>query len=659
MSQKVYALLVGINDYAPEVGKLAGCLNDVDHFHAYLSGSFDKANLAVEVLKDSDATRDNIIKQFRNHLGKAKADDVVVFQYCGHGARWASAKAFREFYPDGKDEGLVCIDSRQPGGFDLADKELAVLLAEVAKNNPHLAVILDCCHSGSGTRDVDAFRGLTPRLTHEVSAERPLDSYVDGYYAKLNQKKESLFIPTSKHILLAACERTQLAQESPDNSGVFTSTLVEVLDKSGSDLTYADLFVRCRAAVRTRADNQNPQFEALENFNSWSGFLGRKASHTARRFSVYFEKDSQSWKIDCGAIHGVPTEPEKTVALALYPENDQARLAGNATTIQVGPQKSELQLGFKSDESVRYRAEITSLPAPPMPVYFKGEAKIKDLLQKALEQDGSVNVMFTDIEEAARYALSAEAGKLLLKQREMDVLIQGVEVNDSKPEDSATLMLSILKPVVRWERSLALQNQRTQMDPSLVDFIFAEQLDNGQEHVYPAGEIILDFVKSGSRWKEIRGKFKARNRTPQTLHFVLAYFSTSYGIHILRNDPVNPSDEYVTLWGEDPKDYFYLEDEDNESIENFKLIVSTEKVDDFLLSQDDLEMGKIASLARAIGSVKPMNKMVHQNEWFTKNCRVKVVRQLDQVSAKDSSLAKGRIVVKGQIGRASCRERVW
>ena len=645
MANTLYALLVGINDYAPEVGKLAGCLNDVDHFHAYLSDNFDKANLAVEVLKDSDATRDNIIDMFRTHLGKAKAGDVAVFQYCGHGARWASAKAFREFYPDGKDEGLVCIDSRRPGGFDLADKELALLLAEAAKNNPHLAVILDCCHSGSGTRGVDAFRGLKPRVTHEVSAERPLESYVDGYYAKLNQKKESLFIPTSKHILLAACERTQLAQEAPDNSGVFTSTLVEVLGKSGSDLTYADLFVRCRAAVRTRADNQNPQFEAYENFNAWSGFLGRKASHAARRFSVYF--DQGSWKVECGAIHGVPTEPGKSVALALYPENDQARLAGNATTIQVGPQKSELQLAFKSDESVRYRAEITSLPVAPMPVYFKGKAKTKDFLQKALAADGSVNVMFTEIEKAARYALSVEGGKLLLKQRETDVLIQGIEVNDRKPEDSARLMLCVLKQVVQWERSLALENQRTQMDPSLVDFTFAEQLDNGTEHVYPAGEIILDFVKSGSQWKEIRGKFKARNRMRQTLHFVLAYFSTSYGIHILRNDPVDPGEEYVALWGEDPKDYFYLEDENNESIENFKLIVSTEKVDDFLLSQDDLEMGKIASSARAIGSVKPMKKMVHQNEWFTKNCRIKVVRQLDRVSAKNSSLAKGKIVVKG------------
>ena len=351
MPSQLYALLVGINDYPPEVGKLAGCLNDVDHLHSYLTGSFDKANLAVEVLKDSDATRTNVIKQFRSHLGKAREGDVALFHYCGHGARWASARAFREFYPDGKDEGLVCIDSRRHGGFDLADKELAILISEVAKNDPHVAVILDCCHSGSGTRGADAFRGLRARLTDEVLDERPLDSYLDGYYARLQQKNQELFIPSSKHILLAACERTQLAQESPDRSGVFTSTLVEVLNKSGGDLTYADLFLRCRAAVRTRADNQNPQFEAHDNFNSGSGFLGRKASFIRHRYSVYFDKGI--WTMECGAIHGVPTEPQKTVALALYPEDDQARLAGTATTVQVGPQKSKLQLSFESDESTR------------------------------------------------------------------------------------------------------------------------------------------------------------------------------------------------------------------------------------------------------------------------------------------------------------------
>ena len=92
MSRGIFALLVGINDYSPDVGKLSGSLNDVEHFHGYLTDNFDRSRLHIEVLKDADATRPNIIEQFRSHLCKAKADDVVVFQYCGHGARWKSAK---------------------------------------------------------------------------------------------------------------------------------------------------------------------------------------------------------------------------------------------------------------------------------------------------------------------------------------------------------------------------------------------------------------------------------------------------------------------------------------------------------------------------------------------------------------------------------------
>jgi hypothetical protein len=313
----LYALLVGINDYR-DVPKLAGCLNDVDHVHAHLRATCDQSALAVEVLKDDDATRDNIVRQFRAHLGKARDGDVALFQFCGHGARWASAKEFREFYPDGKDEGLVCVDSRRPGGFDLADKELAVLIGEVARHRPHVAVLLDCCHSGSGTRSADAFGGLRPRLTHEVPTERPLDSYLDGYYTTLLRKQAPLSIPAASHLLLAACERTQLAQESPqDKSGVFTSTLLEVLEASGGTLSYADLFVRCRAAVRRRALDQNPQFEAFGDFNAHSGFLGRSVTAIGRRYSAYFERGG--WKVECGAVHGVPSDPEKVVTLALYP----------------------------------------------------------------------------------------------------------------------------------------------------------------------------------------------------------------------------------------------------------------------------------------------------------------------------------------------------
>ena len=263
--------------------------------------------MAVEILKDGEATRANIIGRFRLHLGQARSGDVALFQFCGHGARWASSAAFRESFPDGRDEGLVCSDSRRPGGYDLADKELAVLIGEVAANQAETVVLLDCCHSGSATRSAERRRDLKPRLTQEVTTERPLETYLDGHYARLRDAGASLFVPAGRHILLAACERGQLAQEAPGH-GLFTSALVDVLETSGGGISYADLFVRCRAAVRARAYDQDPQFEAYDRFDAGAGFLGRPMTHAGR--GRYLARcDLGAWTVECGAITGLPSEP--------------------------------------------------------------------------------------------------------------------------------------------------------------------------------------------------------------------------------------------------------------------------------------------------------------------------------------------------------------
>jgi len=220
MVNRVYALLVGVNDYGPDIEPLDGCRNDVDLMHDYLRRQVDPAALAVAVLEDGAATRANIIGLFRSHLGQARSGDVALLQFCGHGARWASSAAFRDAFPDGRDEGLVCADSRRPGGYDLADKELAVLIGEVAANQAETVVLLDCCHSGSTTRSVGAARHLKARLNDEVTTERSLETYLDGHYARLRDAGACLCVPAGRHILLAACERGQL---------------------------------RCRAAVRARA----------------------------------------------------------------------------------------------------------------------------------------------------------------------------------------------------------------------------------------------------------------------------------------------------------------------------------------------------------------------------------------------------------------------
>lgn len=646
MSNRIFALLVGINDYPSHVGRLSGCLNDVDHFFDYLTANFDRNALSIETLKDADATRQNIIDQFRDHLGKAGKDDIVLFQYCGHGARCKSASAFKKFFPDGKDEGLVCADSRDSGGFDLADKELAILLAEVAANDPHIAVILDCCHSGSATRSADDFTQLKARQTHEVFEERPLESYLDGHYSTLLKQGDSLAIPASRHILLAACMRIQKAWEGKDHSGVFTSTMLDVLAKSGPDISYADLFVRCRAMVRKRADNQDPQFETYRSFNAYGGFLGGQDSHTARRYSVYFEDNS--WHVDCGALHGLPSDTDRTVELALYSESDQSHLAGHATTTQVGAQKSELELlDIDADTFDRYQAEITSLPVPPLAVHLAGDAEGTESFHEFLNasEDDSLGVSFSTEPEGTRYVLRAENKCYLLELRETDKLIQG---SKGYTQQSADYMFSILKKVAAWERATQLQNQSTKMDPECVQFKFSQVLDDGQQHEYPGGEITLDIDEEN----EVSGKLKANNLSQQPLHFALVYFAEDYRIMPVYNERVERTESDISFMFDNGGDTVHLsldESEGDDAIHTFKLIVSTEKVDDFLLLQEPIELGEIVEprSTRGVSFGPSRKKIVHKNEWFTKDLHLKLVRQLDRVTANDAALANRQITVKG------------
>lgn len=55
MPNRLFGLLVGVNDYGPGVGSLAGCLNDVDRLREYLEGHVDRGVLALEVLRDRDS----------------------------------------------------------------------------------------------------------------------------------------------------------------------------------------------------------------------------------------------------------------------------------------------------------------------------------------------------------------------------------------------------------------------------------------------------------------------------------------------------------------------------------------------------------------------------------------------------------------------------
>ena len=609
--KKIFALFVGIDEYAGPVSALSGSVNDAGRFSLYVEETYGNSmQLCMETLKNCEATRENIIRGFREHLGKARKNDVVLFYYSGHGSRQPSAPEFKEFFPEGVDETLVCFDSRTPGGQDLADKEIAILLSEVAKCHPHIAVILDCCHSGSATREGDNNAKAKNIDTRETS--RLLESYLDGIHTR-----QSLNIPTSPHALLAACKREQLAWEI-NGQGVFTATLLEVLKKSGTSISYADAFIRCRYAIRKLAYNQIPQFESYGGFNAYSTFLEGTPIGKVPRCTVFFEDNA--WKMNMGALHGIPTDPKKSTKLVVY-QKDSSNEIGHAETIAVNAHISKLELDFAGDMNSLYKAEIRYFPLPPLPVYLEGDKTGKEQLEKALES--FPDIVFVDAQKEAHYRLSALHDKYLLFHLDACQLVEGVEGYSS---ESARYILADVEHIRRWEYSLELQNHGTNFEVDKdVDFRFVEMTGDGEAREYNRDDITLNFKKVNGVWRKIPVKIKVKNNKHFPLHFVLFYFSRKFGIRGLANEPLPPGNGFVTLWGDMGNSGIFLPDNVYEVVDRFKLIVSTEKVDSFLLEQEDLKLENILSKP-SFSEFKDVDTAV-ADDWFTKTIRVKTVRQ--------------------------------
>lgn len=330
MNRNIYALLVGIDEYVSPVSPLRGCVNDITAIKEYLEARVDPDGyqLHLRTLLNQDATRRAIINGFRQYLCGASSEDVAFFYYAAHGSQEEAPEEFWTIEPDRLNETLVCYDSRSLGGWDLADKELAKLIAEIAQKNPQITIIMDCCHSSSGTcGDIEADTAV--RQVSIDRRKRPLESFIfSNSEAEQLSTERSLvknstgWIPRGKHIFLAACRDRETAKEYNGGGqyrGAFSYFLLDTLKKANGSLTYRDLFKRTNALIRSKVAAQSPQLEATVLDDLEQPFLGGAIAPRQPYLTISYHKAHQ-WVIDGGALHGVP-QPcfDETTLLALFP----------------------------------------------------------------------------------------------------------------------------------------------------------------------------------------------------------------------------------------------------------------------------------------------------------------------------------------------------
>jgi pimeloyl-ACP methyl ester carboxylesterase len=545
---------------------------------------------------------------------------------------------------------LICADSHADGSDNLADKELAVLIHEVATKGksspPHIVISLDCCHSGSGTRSAGEDVEWGTRAAPSSGRTRTLESYADGFYT--NQPR--LEVPSSKHVLLSACKSIQRAGDLP-KGGAFTSGFIKALRDARGNISYADLFLRARSSVQHIRDNQTPQFETLENFDPYTRFLEGTPSGDRDLYEV-LKKDG-TWYVRCGAIHGLPTNPKSPIQLDIWSAPPEKKEIGTATIKSVGAQMSPIdfegsfELGhffralIPGDEA--YMASVRHLPAPPAYVALSGEAEVVAKF-KADERIRAKNILWASPDDVASIEVIANDGRLVVMDLDKN---RKAFVTEGQSPEHIQVVIDALAKIVHWRRIIDLENHNSQS--RVADMVRLEihvYDEDGNVQKYP-GEDMRLYANSRS----IGNRFPAflpvvhLNNVQQPLCFYLLFVAYDYSISCPGEEIIYRPDEHddlshveIPLWkktlGWGPAK------SDAEDTCHFKLLVTTEQLD----HQQFLQSGLGVHRSGILGEPTPHKVF---DDWAAITAAITITRQDQTLSAsQDVSLADGNIKIK-------------
>lgn len=311
-AQSKIALIVAIGEYEKSTGwSSISSQNDVPLIKAALiKQGFSEKDILV--IRDAQATRDGIFKAIDDHLiAKSVKDGIAVFHYSGHGQQLIDDNNDEV---DGYDEALVSYNASMryiPGVYTgqnhIRDEELGARmdkLREKLGKKGNVMVILDACHSGTGTRggDVRKHRGT----------EKPCapEGYESGIANKQPDKNGITKNPQGNENMAAmvgffGASPHELNYETEDEKGNGVGSLSyafsKVFSNADKNSTYGGLFDKIKAEMSGFAPRQTPQAEGdLKNI-----ILGGKIAGKLDYYKVEQWNSNVNVTLNAGELQGL------------------------------------------------------------------------------------------------------------------------------------------------------------------------------------------------------------------------------------------------------------------------------------------------------------------------------------------------------------------
>ncbi|MCO6492841.1 MAG: caspase family protein [Phaeodactylibacter sp.] len=600
--KNLFALLIAINDYPVRAHCLKGCENDRADFMEYLKQHFgSQYRLHLKTLTNEEATRGNIIKGF-DHFSWAQDGDACLLFFAGHGSQVSAPDAFSHLESDQCLETIVCYDSRLPGGRDLVDKELSYLIWKASQGKEvHFVAIMDCCHSGSNTRDEMELDVMARRVGAREDKLRAEDLL--GYEHYRRDEGGRLTPPRARHVLLSAAQSNETAKEVRaygQSRGVFSFSLLEALSQAGQPLSYADLMNRATLRVRGLVRKQTPRLDADEVRDKDLVFLSQEKKERNNTFFVSYDNE-QGWLASAGALHGVSRDINK--------HRPAFRLADSGMLAEV----TAVQASFSSVKGMeamnprqKYEAVLEQAPAPAITLAFapgaapEGRKVLMDACRLYLPE------LFAIEDDAPRpdYLIYAEEGKwalaLLYSKRP---LFQRV---GPFSEEAALDFLKKLEAVAKWRQVLELSGKPGSIRDEEY-LIHMEKITEPGNYTYNAVADVMDWREPQLlEYREYLGtwylpafRLKIKNTSYRKLWASVLYLEDNFGIsnELLPCVELAPGEEQwledrgsdyptnaIQVWMDD----IYREWAISMIREYIKVIISTERLQTDSLNQEGL-----------------------------------------------------------------------
>ena len=437
------ALLIGINDYlyGPEDWDLRGCVNDVQMTRRMLHNRFGFPEENIKVLLDREATARNIVAAIEDWLiARTAPEDIVYFHFSGHGSRISDRDGDED---DGWDEMLCPVDLVANDIRTMViDDELGRLLDRIPARN--VTVVLDACHSGTGTRDMSLSRPRFINLEEALATGKgsartrglgtPSDPQAivasfqsGGITATPGQGMETGRTGRQSRVTISGCKPDQTSADAWIRDGLyagaFTFNLLQNVERAPSAITYRELLDRVRRDMAGKF-YQTPQIEGDIDLPVLQADLPEASMASVATPDAIVESVSGATvRLNIGWAHGVTPGS----VYAVYPAS--AAISGpGAARVQVdmvGDTVCEASIiqGYGVEPGARVKQVLHSFNPERLNVLLEApEPSLREELELGLARVSFIELVSPDRHFDLRLRVGRESG-----------LIRGALVFDGVP----------------------------------------------------------------------------------------------------------------------------------------------------------------------------------------------------------------------------------